>query len=481
MIKIWYLICFLFAIHCLSYLFEERYEVFYANSKKDEKFEYLICLDLRKFYKNRSEISLSEMNIGIFQFFKSLENSKEKIKKELILNQIKNRNFYVYKGLYCLNTKNLLDLEIIYQVFHLKSVHVKCFIFKKENYVFLNLKSNVILNLKIDQLVVYNKEYPYSNCLKDYSQFNCLNNCFKSKYKLADYFYEGNEATDLIIILHYKVNKSINDNEIKCFKKCKFQNCKLTKFIELFNNAENKTVIFEAYPLITDFDFFIQLFGFLALFFGNSIYQIISKFTKNIKNEKNLITSKGILIAINLIYFLFMSIKLILIFKSKLDNPFVKGTTVRLLEPDPVISLVFCEPLSKITTKGERNRNKGKTWELQTLKELENDSMGRFEKLIKEIYMETNKKKRFVEWAYLKSKILFLDRQGCYQVNFYLNEFKYHNLLAHSKLVIKSRVSFQTHSLNLYILPRNEEFDSKTFQYTERHSFFKRVNKYKKK
>ena len=67
---------------------------------------------------------------------------------------------------------------------------------------------------KFDQLIVLNMGPPYSDCVANFSRFHCLNGCVKKKFRLSEYFYDGNETG--LIQLNTPGNRSIEENEKHC-------------------------------------------------------------------------------------------------------------------------------------------------------------------------------------------------------------------------------------------------------------------------
>lgn len=140
---------------------------------------------------------------------------------------------------------------------------------KTFNFVRMNLASDVI-----DQLAVFEREHPYSDCGKSNSRFRCLNECFKNKHRLSKYFYDSNETGR--IHLDLPKNLSIEESEKNCFGVCKRENCKLVKLISKpFLKGKPKTEIFVAQPMLNEIDFWIQLIGLLGSFSGLSFRDLI--------------------------------------------------------------------------------------------------------------------------------------------------------------------------------------------------------------
>ena len=193
--------------------------------------------------------------------------------KEFVLNPIESKNFLILNHKFCLIRENNNGLGDF--VFFLPTPEF--YIFKNDTYDLYRLE---IYLSKVDQLVVKNKEYPYSNCIKKYSKFKCLNECFKKKHQLSKYFYSANENET--ILLNYEYNQTIKDEEYKCFSKCKRDDCKLVLFVSP-DSIEPKLSVFEADFFISRSEFWIQLFGLICLIENISFYQLLSKLFKFLK------------------------------------------------------------------------------------------------------------------------------------------------------------------------------------------------------
>ena len=233
--KAWYSLCIFFFFYSIRTLIEESYDVTYRFENRTEEYEYLACLDLKKYIypsTNITEIDLNQLNQDVYNYFDKLEDWIKtryfKIFNESILVPIEQRECLLFRGMFCFQIEDGTKLRLINMFSSLFRGILKLIAYKNDTF------DLVIISMsdKLDQQIVLHRTYPYSNCTKDYSRFHCLNNCFKGKNGLSKYLYRMNE-TDGIIQLNYDNNNTtLKDNENECFKGCKNDGCKFTYFTE---------------------------------------------------------------------------------------------------------------------------------------------------------------------------------------------------------------------------------------------------------
>lgn len=334
---------------------------------------------------------------------------------------------------------------------------------------------------KSNQLIVLNKEKPFSNCLNTknnqiYLKSICLNNCFKSKFKLTKYYYNSNETGT--VYLGTGNNLSIAKNERKCFEKCKEDNCKLTYFVNNINKPEEirnktKTSFFRAYPLVPGVNYFIQFLGIILGCFNTSMYEICSKFNKQLINNGFKI-EKSKLNTIALLICLIPTLTLFSIFLSRFTNKLVHpvknevtGITLT-LEP---LKIVVCVPVNYILLQDYSLEyyEDPDLFRNLTFSELENKTTIGFNQTVKDIYLTFQNKPIKVNWFLNNTKVLFFQRafSRCFLVHVFPKEPKYQSLLAISKLTIE----FKHDNYFLYLLTENESFHSKSYYYNPDLSF----------
>ena len=354
------------------------------------------------------------------------------------------------------------------------------FAFENKTYQLFHLHNFITV---ADQLVVLNELKPYSNCVdRRYSKFACLNQCFKSKFKLSRYYFSANEMGKLE--LNYDANNnSIIEHEAYCFKSvCKAEDCKLVNFINSISKYDSKTTTFKAEPSISDY--WIQLAALVLFFLNLSFYAILKRLFKFLiaKSKKNsrknyLFSAKLIILLASLIYYCYLNAQLILNYKDKQENQIKKEAVINILKPE-VLNYVICVPVLNIVLSNYSSRYPFSDYfKNMTFLQLEAATDQGFEETVEEIYLEFVNKKFKTNW-HLKSNVLFrkdyfILQDRCFQLEVRPNELKYQNLLSFSELIFKFKHPFY----QLFILSKSENFNSQSFYYTGYHNFVKKVTK----
>ena len=142
--KIWFFISILFCLYSINILNEEKDYVIYKSINQSESYDYLICFDLIEEINILSnETSIDLLNETIYDHFNKLEYGDEETKKEdlerykqLVLNRIKTKDYFILKGLLCLIRKNYDNDNFFFKPFF---ENRKFFIFKKKTYDLIKL------------------------------------------------------------------------------------------------------------------------------------------------------------------------------------------------------------------------------------------------------------------------------------------------------------------------------------------------------
>ena len=494
--KIWYVICLWLCYFSISNLVKENSEIIYKSINQTETTNYLVCLNLKEIdtLTNKTTVDLQQLDeivssyfsISFSDFFNKFEENEYfnlKNFKEFVLNPIESKNYLILNHKFCVirENNNIEDFQTL-----LKPLSSpEFYLFKNDTYDLFKLENYYD---KVDQLVVKIKEYPYSNCIENYSKFKCLNECFKEKHQLSKYFYSANENET--ILLNYEYNETIRDEEHKCLGECKRDDCKLVYFVSTGRRGlKSKLSVFEADFFISRSEFWIQLFSLICLIKNVSFYQLISKLfkflkpkvkkIKKIKIRKRVIKVKKperylqflkmVILFIIVSCFIYYFYKKIENINTQINNPLKSEAKTYLLEPEKM-NLVIC-----VNEKYERKKNSYQSYYTyyydlyrtnMTLKEIENATNSALNDTIGEIYLQFQNKKIKTNWS-LTSKVFFKKSffinilTRCFQIEANPTEPKYQSLLATSKLVVK----FKIYSWHLYLLPEEERFNSKSYKH----------------
>lgn len=493
--KAWYLICLLFCIYSLSALIDERYDVTYNLESDNEPYHYSIQIPLAKIFKNKTKINLNEANDiknyfsdYIDQFRSEYYNSSEFVEtKKILLKQINSKKYFIFKNIFWLPVNSFNDFDLFVFSSSLESVNVA--VFNNKSFEF----SNLGVELEVNQIKILNKAYPYSSCLHlESNKFTCLNECIK-KIKganISKYFY--NSSHDLLINLEYE-NKQAVKNERKCLRKCPDNGCKLIYFVP---NAEKSNVTFKAHALISNFQFLISFISLTFLLLGISFNQLLSRFISLLKFKVRFIKLKKLRLRFNkfmrpkigfrsikihlenyvsylkvfflVIELIICSILYYMVVKEyiyKRDHPFNKRISADLFKSN--LSIVVCVPFKKINKSLETNFHE------KTLLELEKETFISKNDLINKIYLDFLETKVKVEW-HLNPKVMFLKENRCFQIKLYPFEARYLTLLSVSRLAISSKFLYDN-SLETYLLPENQNFNTKIYLKQDSQDFIKKI------
>ena len=363
------------------------------------------------------------------------------------------------------------------------------------------------LNLRLenfDQIIVINKEN--SNCVKYYSKLKCLNQCYKRKNRLSKYIYNGNETG--IIKIGFEYNLAIENYEYECSNECERNRCKLVHF-ETKKLGEPETKVFEASFLVSNFDYYTQLIGLICLIMNTSSYQLVpelilflnlktektkksikklkiikkmlktSNRIKKVKNAKKLgilkikieryfNLTKIMILLIGLAYFLHYSTTEIKNRNYLMKNPKEYETETYLVKPE-ILNLVVCT---------EVKGNKVEHYRRKTLLKLEKATDRGFNDTISEIYLQFQNKRSKIDWTPNKDKVLFKNIfsslfSRCFQIKIDPHEPKHQSLFATSKL----RIEFKHDDYNLYLISKDENFNSESYEIFKRYGFKKKIEK----
>ena len=138
------------------------------------------------------------------------------------------------------------------------------------------------------------------------------------------------------------------------------------------------------------------------------------------------------------------------------------------LDEPEILNLVVCTGVEEITAEN---------FEKKTLLGLEKATDRSINDSISEIYLQFQNEKSKIDWTINKDKVLFKYLPSgtisrCFQIEIYPREPKYQSLLALSKL----RIEFKHVDYELYLISKDENFNSKSYQVSE-FNFIKKIEK----
>ena len=484
--KVWYTLCVLFCTYSLSILIGEQYRLTYLSESIENRTHLLGCRKLKDFYPNETTINLDRLRDHLYRhLLRQSSNAAQNRSKffhsigKLVLNQTRPSDLRIWNNFVCCAVSTDFDSPRAIHLWALLRPDEPKFVFDANTFDF----SATYLN-EPSQLVVLNRGWPYTNCYQRNSRFYCLNECFKRRFRLSRYYYDGGETG--LIQLTYGRNRSIEKSEAKCFKQCKRENCRITNFLSNSYSSKIKAEAFKAYPMVGAFDYCTQLLGLVCLFSNISLLKLllISFRSIDFKVKKDR-TSRRCLVYLKLIKLITLSVtmvafssllaRMVLDYQYRRDNPVRKMAITNLIRPNATINLVLCVPVYS------NSRNKlpfylpNVHYNL-SLSELEKGTADALDRVLKKISLNYQNKTTQIHYV-LQNKVLFLFHSSsfsrCFQICAHPVEPVYQSLLSISKLQIKFRIP--SHKIRSFLLTDHETFNQKSFRHKREETFRKRI------
>ena len=460
--KIWYFLCLMFCIYSLNTFVQESYQVAYTLLPDDhhEPIHRLDCRRLSDLSLNKTKYSMSLLKEDLvrhFENYKSYGWSKENIEfgKQFVLNRTKSGQFLIFNEMVCFIIRNEEEKDAM--IWFLGDLSRLLFAFRKDPFDWAKMNYP---NDRFIQIILLKKQRPYSNCVPGYCRFRCLNECYKSGFRLSKYYYEGNETG--LIHLNQPMNRSVELHEKNCQSKCKRHDCKL---VYLFLRSEpqpqpDSTIMYKSRRVLTQFDYWTQLIGLLSSFTSISFYPLLSslstfaimRMVRRIKLRGPLIlTSKLIMLLVSLLCCAYLYHRIIMDYNKKVDNPIKKQTFTNLPKPE-IIRLAVCIPVSRIFASYSGPLGYP-YYDKMTLLQLEKATDRSLDDSIYGVYFDEQSKLIPMKWM-ISDKVLFTNYGGlsrCFLLTIDPAYSKYQPMQPVSKLKIR----FKSSSIFnvLYLLP----------------------------
>lgn len=489
-LKAWYFACLLFFVHSLSVLiFDEQFEISYLaeNRNETEPIDRLACVDLKELQLNQTEIELKELRNKIVDYFRAIRsNSSEGSEgKTAILNRSEAGDFLVFNDRVCfITTPN--ELNSIHWFLGDQVDRLKMFALKKSTFYSARMSDPTD---SIYQAVILNIPHPYSNCAHNNFRFDCLNKCFKRRFRLTRYLYNGSE-TGSVQLNYNKTNATIQDYEAACFRQCNRDDCKLVYFIVFDFVITTFTEIYQANPMINRLDFWLQLIGLACLLVGTSLggqlgiaIKLAKSKMRRTKAKIGLVCVKWTILFISSTYFGYLFARMILDHKQQVDHPITKDLGDFIKEPKPVHLAVCIFYLAKYLAEDGQvavSRNETeldayirRVYTRKSLWELELETQSYWNSSLRAIYLDYMGQRTAVGHT-VEPKVIFRITknrlQRCYQLIVYPDEPKNRALFSISKLNVEFQPYLVVHpdlhpDLHLFILVEGEDLNEKSFHF----------------
>lgn len=461
----WYFTVLSFLVYNIVLLISEEQDVTFQLESFDKSYKsikFLSCLNLDYiFNENEPEVDLSSLNVSVIKFLSKESSFNESDRLEQAKEQISLRKFVLFKNKFCLIFNSQFDPN--YFALYLEGISY--------NYA-INIEtfehSGFSYPLKVLEIVlIKNKEFSNLKCSHSSNKFICFNECIKKYQKLAHYYYKDDEKVNLRL-KHNKSDKLILKNEKKCIRKCqKTESCTMTYYsAKLYGETTVKT--FVAYPSITKLDFLIQLFGMTFLFINNSLFSLLYKFVKLMRQKISRLNGhpfilKIIIFLCNLILLLSLYYHMIANHVEKIDEPVTKEIS-SLIEPRESLNLVFCLQFEEIDI-----NNKSANY---SMFDYEKETNYYFEKKnLIEFYLDFLNQK--VKFKLFKPKVFFTSSLRCFQLELFSELSNFENALFYLKLNIISKESLAI----FHLLSEDKVFHSESFRLDSRYTYTKMIIK----
>lgn len=363
------------------------------------------------------------------------------------------------------------------------------FAFKRDTYDFAEVKYSAGQFTKFNQLIVLNQPPPYSSCSPNFGRFDCMQECFKRGFRLSEYFYNGNETG--LVHLNQTKNESVRAHEASCFVQCQSLPCKLAYLSENEIDQTETAKAFRAQPVISRFDFSVQMTSLTCLIFGIVFSRLLHIATdllnsklRDRRKRRALFCLRVFIVCVCLLSCSYLFVRQMIGYHEKRTNPTRTETTRNLLRPE-TIHLVICLKTTYIFK--ELDCCKRFQNESMNMLQLEQATEGALNETIDSISLNYLGKKVAIPPSRVPKVMFASARDGywftnshlsrCFQLEIQPLEPHYQTLLSISKLEIK----FKHRYFQLFLLVKSgnltENFNLESFHYIGGSTFLKRVER----
>ena len=463
-LKLWPVPVLLFCFYALYTLVADSYEILYQKRNEAVPLQFLVCLKLSDLYPNQTEVELKELRGRLYDHFNisekyPLKGSFDRISLELILNRTESGDYLMLNRKVCLIANDRKELQLIYLFLSQRVV----FAIQSDTFDFIRMESDNLFP-KIEPKTVLKRGHPYSSCSESNGRFHCLNECFKRRFRLARYFYYSNEIGR--ILLDYNENdRTIQESERICFGGCKRENCKLVEMTAGdFYKVPKEPKIFEAEPVLSAFDFWLQIvgliFSFVGLFFEHFASTAIKCTRSRMRQRKvkvGLFYLNVVLLLLSLAYCGYLCVLVALDQQEAAKDLLEREISRNLIQPKSV-HLAIC-------VKIQRN-----DYEDKTMLEIERATDRTLGNALEGIHMSDEGRQFPIDY-HVHHKILFFGYKRCFPLSIHPT---YQTIPSRPILTVrfKKNVIYQ-----LYVLSEEEDLNSQSFLYLGNYAFQKRIVK----
>ena len=476
--RLWYLCILFMCFWCITVLIEDSKRVKYVlaeDSTEGDDFQ-LACFSLKRLYwANETMIDLDELpsKISNFDLLDLLENSpafRPELFEELILKPIRLRSYFVFKDSLCLVVRDRNHMSAFWKLF------TTYYQFNRETYD--HSKAYNIYETE-HQLIVLDRRQLQKKCREHYSKVKCLNECIKGKQRLAKYLYNANESG--LVLLYYEESETVKANERECINQCKSESCKLVYYIP--RREDGSATVFEVHPIISTFEFYVQLLGLVGFFTNLSLCKLLSKLVEfSLLKEPKLRNHRPLLElavpSVCLLICLALYVQMVLDHVHRTFQPLRKEITMNSFKIEK-IDLIICAPVNNML-KNDFHRIylapsylKG----LNSFSELEKRTEVGLNHTLESIWISYQDRWTNINWTVKANETLFSHwlkiPYRCFriEIDYPPGEAKYRELLSITKLVVKLKNRLS----RIYLLPKGQSFSENSMFYVASYEFGKYV------
>lgn len=468
--KLWFSLCLLFCVYSLSNLLKERYDVTYFLKNETSRTQFACCRELKEFYSSKTVIDLTRLRYELYEFLNRSEDDFSDHSfddgKAIVLDLTKSGSFYIRNDLICWILKHH-DYYSVDDVLEFQGSEATLLVLDEDTLDFV-LMDDPFDNY--DKIVVLNRERPFSNCITNYSKFLCLNECFKGRFRLARYYYDGNETG--LLYLNQPWNKTLEEHEEHCFGKCKRDSCKITNLVTNKKpQLDYRIHTFKAHRMLSEFDYWTQLIGLICLFFNLSFCKLLLLSFKRIdlqvrtdRTRRYLVYLKFTILSIGLIALCSAFVQMTLDYENRKKNPIRKATFMNLIQPDEKIELAICVSIEIILSHDAHMQDS--YFYSTTLSEYENKTESGLDYALEKI--ELDYQNQTIPLNYTRqNQVLFRFQGGkhmrCFPITVYPAKHvpRYQSLLSITKLKIEFKIIPGYYQL--FLLADGETFEANSF------------------
>ena len=479
--RLWCLCILLMCFWCISVLIEDSKRVKYVlaeNSTEGNHFQ-LGCFSLKRLdWANETVLKLEELPSKINNYIDRLERSsifyRSELFEEIILKPIKLREYFVFKDSFCVVIRNITALTATVRLF------TTYYRFNRDTYDHSKACSRGFSIREAEhQLIVLDRRQLQKKCRKHYSKAKCLNECIKRKQRLAKYLYSANES-GLVLLDYDEESKSVKANERECIKQCKSDGCKLVYYIP--RREDGAATVFEVRPILSTFEFCIQLLGLIGFFANLSLSKLLFKLVEfSVLKEPKLSNHRPLLElavpSVCLLLCLALYVRMVLDHVHRTFQPLSKEITMNSFKIEQM-DLIICIPANNILENDYHKMSTIKSYlkGLNSFSELEKGTDAGWNQL-ENIWISYQNRWTNINWTVKANETLFMHwyklLHRCFRVeiDYPPAEAKYRELLSITKLVVKLKNPLS----RIYLLPRGQSFSKSSLFHMGRFGFGKCV------